>query len=123
MSKASDEYSVLSATIHTYFEGLYHSDVAKLKNVFDTHATIVGYYEGEHVRHSLAKYLQFVQSISAPSQIGEDYEMEIINISQKGPIAMVRVRLLYEALYHTEILSLMKMDNQWRIVQKLFCHD
>ncbi|MBL4607564.1 MAG: nuclear transport factor 2 family protein [Pseudomonadales bacterium] len=117
------DYPALVRSIENYFQGLYHSDTKKLKALFDPHASIVGFYEGEHIRHSLAKYLQFVSNVSAPSQIGEDYDMEIISINQKGPIATARVRFLYEALFHTEFLSFTKTNGQWLIVQKLFCHD
>ena len=123
IKSAYDDYASLVKTVETYFHGLYHSDTETLKTVFDPHANIVGFYEGEHIHHSLAKYLQFVSGLSAPSQIGEDYDMEIISIDQKGPIATVRVRLLYEALYHSEFLSFTKNKDRWLIVQKLFCHD
>lgn len=123
IKSAYDDYASLVKTAETYFHGLYHSDTETLKAVFDPHASIVGFYEGEYIHHSLAKYLQFVSSVSAPSQIGEDYDMEIMSVEQTGPIAMIRVRFLYEALYHNEFLSLTKNTDRWLIVQKLFCHD
>ena len=123
INPGNSDYASIVETIENYFHGLYYSDIGKLKATFDPHAHIVGFYEGEHVRHSLAKYLQFVGSVSAPNQIGEDYDMEIMTINHKGPIATARVRFLYEALYHTEFLSFLKTNNQWLIVQKLFCHD
>ena len=118
-----NDYLSLLSTVESYFHGLYHSDTETLKSIFDPNAIIVGFYEGEHIRHSLAKYLQFVGGVSAPSQIDEDYDMEIISIDQKGPIATVRVRLLYEALYHNEFLSFKKNKDHWLIVHKLFCHE
>ncbi len=118
-----DDYTLLVKTVETYFHGLYHSDTETLKTVFDSHASIVGFYEGEYIHHSLAKYLQFVNGVSAPSQIGKYYDMEIQSIDQTGPIAIVRVRFLYEVLYHNEFLSFKKNKDHWLIVQKLFCHD
>ena len=123
IESAYGDYTSLVKTVETYFHGLYHSDTETLKTVFDSHANIVGFYEGEYIHHSLAKYLQFVNGVSAPSQIGEDYDMEIQSIDQTGPIAIVRVRFLYEALYHNEFLSFKKNTDHWLIVQKLFCHD
>jgi hypothetical protein len=123
IESANNDYISLIKTVNSYFHGLYHCDMETLKRVFDSHANIVGFYEGEHIRHNLAKYLQFVSGVSAPSQIGEDYDMEIMSIEQKGPIATVRVRFLYEALYHNEFLSFTKINDHWLIVQKLFCHD
>ncbi|MBV1870025.1 MAG: nuclear transport factor 2 family protein [Gammaproteobacteria bacterium] len=123
IESAYDDYTSLVKTVETYFHGLYHSDTKTLKTIFDPHASIVGFYEGEEIHHSLAKYLQFVNGVSAPSQIDEDYDMQIMSIDQTGPIAIVRVRFLYEALYHNEFLSFKKNKDHWLIVQKLFCHD
>jgi hypothetical protein len=61
--------------------------------------------------------------MSPPVMLDEEFDMRIDGIDQIGRIASVRARYLFQALRYTEYLALMKIDEEWRIVNKTFHHD
>ena len=55
--------------------------------------------------------------------IGEEFEMHISSIDIIGNIASVKTRYVFQALNYVDFLSLVKIDDVWKIVNKVFYHD
>ncbi len=117
------ELQAIESQIQAYFQGLHEGNIDLIQKVFLPSAEIFGYYEGDKVTLKLHEYLNILKRMSPPVMLDEEFDMRIDGIDQIGRIASVRARYLFQALRYTEYLALMKIDEQWRIVNKTFHHD
>jgi hypothetical protein len=117
------DFNDIQALITQYFDGLHTKDIDAIEQVFWGHAEITGYYEGDFVHSKLNDYLSILKRMSAPNMIGEDFEMHISSIEIIGSIASVKTRYVFQALNYVDFLSLIKIDDVWKIVNKVFYHD
>ena len=117
------DFHDIQALITQYFRGLHTKDIDAIEQVFWSHAEVTGYYEGDFVHSKLNDYLSVLKRMSAPNMIGEDFEMHISSIEIIGSIASVKTRYVFQALNYVDFLSLIKIDDVWKIVNKVFYHD
>lgn len=117
------QLQAIEAVVQAFFKGLHEGDVTLVQKQFLREAVITGYYEGECIVQELAQYLAVLKRMPPPILLGEDFEMDIAGIETIGAIALVRARYLYEALWFTDYLSLMKHGEEWKIVSRVFHHD
>ena len=120
--KPSDQESI-KETVQNYFRGMYHSDTDRLEKAFHPDAHLHGHYKGTLVDIPLQNWLGMVKKTPAPADNGEEYDMKIVSIDITGDAAIVKVADLYTGLKFTDYLSLMKIDEQWLIVNKTFYHE
>ncbi|MBI4765479.1 MAG: nuclear transport factor 2 family protein [Deltaproteobacteria bacterium] len=110
-------------TVQLYFEGMYHSDVDKLRKAFHPGAVLMGYYSGNLAHIPLEKWLEMVAARPAPAKNGEEYNMRLVSLDLTENVAAVKVRDLYLGLWFTDYLSLLKIEDEWVIVNKIFHHE
>jgi hypothetical protein len=110
-------------TVQLYFEGMYHSDVNKLGKAFHPSAVLMGYYSGNLAHIPLEKWLEMVAVRPAPAKNGEEYNMRLVSLDLTENVAAVKVKDLYLGLWFTDYLSLLKIDDEWVIVNKIFHHE
>ena len=60
-TKATD-IELIQKTVQYYFDGLYHSDVEKLKKAFHPNSQVIGYFDGSLSFESLDGFLEFVKA-------------------------------------------------------------
>lgn len=113
----------IEAIINQYFNALHTKNIAAIEQVFWSHAEIIGYYEGEFVHSKLHDYLSIIKRMSAPNMLGEEFDMHISNIEIMGNIASVKTRYVFQALNYVDFLSLININNTWKVVNKVFYHD
>ncbi len=110
-------------TVQLYFDGMYHSDIEKLKKAFHPTASLMGYFSGSLTYIPLEKWLEMVAARPSPAKNGEEYNMRLVSMDLTENVAMVKVRDLYLGLWFTDYLSLLKIDDDWLIVNKIFHHE
>jgi hypothetical protein len=110
-------------TVQLYFEGMYHSDVDKLRRAFHPSAALMGYYSGNLAHIPLEKWLEMVAARAAPADNGEAYNMRLVSLDLTENVAVVKVKDLYLGLWFTDYLSMLKIGEEWFIVNKLFHHE
>ena len=110
-------------TVQLYFEGMYHSDVDKLRKAFHPSAALMGYYSGNLAHIPLEKWLEMVAARPAPAKNGEEYNMRLVSLDLTENVAVVKVKDLYLGLWFTDYLSLLKIEDEWVIVNKIFHHE
>lgn len=114
-----DEQAVREV-IHDYFLSTYRGEGNKLRNLFDSDAQISGIINGELLRWSLKDFSDRVSARPSAAEKNEVYQKEIISIDVAGYAAMVKSRVVVAGVIFTDYISLLKVNNQWVIKNKIF---
>lgn len=118
----SEKSGNIEATVKKYFEGIFYGDTVKLENVFTDNAYLYGDIKGEQYRKSRDEYLEGVKNRKSPSEMGEDFKMEIISIEIIGHVATAKLHVPMLGYNYYDYLSLIWLNEEWKIVNKLFVH-
>jgi hypothetical protein len=122
MGKEKSDLDLIEQTVQDYFQGMYHSDTARLKKAFHANAFLMGYFNGKITRIALDDWLGMIAKTPAPAGKGEVYDMKIVSADMTENVAAVKVSDLYLGLRFTDYLSLVKLEDGWKIVHKSFHH-
>ena len=106
----------------TYLDALYGGDVGALRSTFHPLALLFGEVRGEIVQKSLDAYLQGVASRESPASRNEPNGMSILSVEVIGETASAKVHVKMGDFNYYNFLSMLKMGNDWVIVNKLFTH-
>lgn len=123
MTEKKSEMEAIAQTIQLYFDGMYYSDAEKLNQAFHPESFLTGHVEGNTARISFEDWKGMVAKTPPPAENGEEYDMRIVSIDVTGLTASVKVADLYRATRYTDYLSLVKLDDTWQIVNKIFHHE
>lgn len=117
---ASDLHDI-EQTLQTYFDGLYEGDTDKLGRVFHEVAHLFSPADGTLGDMSRAQWFELVRSRkSAQSQDLRRHDW-VVQIDRSGPnTAFAKVHCQIPPRYFTDYLTLVKLNEGWRIVSKTF---
>ena len=114
----------IAAQMQVYFDGLYHSDVLRLKRVFHPDAHYVCPTDDPMVQLDMATYFAVVAEREAPATRQEKRADRIDSIRFAGPgMALVVANCSIGERYFTDFLSFVKADGEWLIISKVFHYD
>ena len=116
----SDEQQI-KETVQIYFDCMYESSAEKTHAAFHPNAKITGYLEDGLHEMSVEEFAGLVSS-QQPSakEKGEAARLDIISIEIAGDTAVTRVRDDYLGMTFLDTLSLLRVEGQWSIYNKLF---
>ena len=118
-SQRSNEADIaaVAETVRTYYDGMMAGDEAKLGRAFHPRACIVG---NEHGALSWSTVDEFVAECkNAVAQAGP-HEWRIEVLSFVGDTALVRLGGQFAGVWYSDDLSMLRIDDAWRIVHKTF---
>lgn len=110
-------------SIEDYFYGVYEGNLDKLKKAFHPKTILYGDINGEPYLKTLDEYLEGVKNRKSPKELGEEFNMKIINIDFFGNNAIAKLSVPIFGLKYTDYMSLTKINGSWKIVNKLFTND
>ena len=118
MSQRTNEADIAAVTevVRAYYDGMVEGDAAKLSRAFHPRASIVGNEGGEL---SWANLEEFVAECQGAVSEGP-YEWRIERLSFEGDTALVRLGGQFAGVWYSDDLSLVRTDDDWRIVHKTF---
>lgn len=117
-------YAELVAAMSDYFDGLYHSDTARLARVFHPRARYVCATEGTLTQLGMDEYFPIVDKRPSPASHGESRADRIVSVEFAGPVtAIVRAECTIGAKHFTDFLTFVRIDGAWRIIAKVFHFD
>lgn len=117
-------YAELVAVMAEYFDGLYHSDTARLARVFHPGAQYVCATEGTLTQLTMDAYFPIVDKRPSPASRNEPRADKIVSIELAGPVtAFVRAECTIGARRFTDLLTFVHLDGTWRIIAKVFHFD
>ncbi|WP_438425686.1 nuclear transport factor 2 family protein [Aquimarina macrocephali] len=108
--------------ITNYFEGIFYGDITKLESCFHKNVYIYGDIKGVDYLKSVNEYIEGVKSRQSPKGLNENLRMKIIGIDIMGKVAMAKLHVPMLGYNYYDYLSLTKINNDWKIVNKLFTH-
>jgi hypothetical protein len=114
----------IETAMATYFEGLYHSDVARLRRVFHPDAIYVCATEAPLVHKTMEEYFAIVAAREAPASRNEKRHDKIVSIDVAGEnTAVVKAHCAIGPKYFTDFLALIRTEAGWQIISKAFHFD
>lgn len=118
------DFDGVTEMLNDYFDGLYHSDTKILGRVFHSQARYVCATAPELVNLGMDEYFQVVDKREPPAARGEARRDAIQAIDFAGPnTAFARVNCAIGERYFTDFLSLIRTEDGWRIIAKVFHYD
>ena len=117
-------YAEIVEVLGQYFDGLYHSDTARLRRVFHPQARYVCATESPLVHLGMDEYFPIVDKRPSPASRGEARRDRIVSIELAGPVtAFARVNCAIGPRFFTDLLTLIRVDGRWQIIAKVFHFD
>lgn len=115
-----EDLRAITDTVQIYFRGMYEGDADALRCAFHPKLQSYGYRDGALQEGNGEDFVRLVQSLEVPAEIGERFDMGIISIDVTGSIAHVKVQDLHLGEIYTDYLALVKVDDSWLIVNKMY---
>jgi hypothetical protein len=110
----------LTAIAQTYFDAAYEMDVAGFASIFHRSSSVTRVGDDGTVSvMSIEAWLTGVGSTQAPRLRGLERHDEIVSIDIVRELALLKLKLQIPPRYFTDMLSCLKVDGTWKIVQKV----
>lgn len=117
-------YAAVAEVLSVYFDGLYSSDTGKLRQVFHPKAQYSCATDGTLLHLGMDEYFPIVDKRPSPASRGEKRRDRIESIEFAGPVtALARVNCAIGPKYFTDLLTLVFIEDKWRIIAKVFHYD
>ena len=115
------EKEKIEQTIQTYYNSMYFSDGSLVRKIFHQDAKITGYLNKKLLRQSVEDFAYFVENQKpSPKEKEDKIILEILSLDIGKTTAVAKVRDNYIGMIFIDTLSLIKIENNWQIYNKLF---
>jgi hypothetical protein len=112
------EEAAARAPLEDYFKGQATGDPAYIKKAFHPDGKIVFVREGKLVQLTRDEFASRFTGKPAPDEAQRKRTIESVDIA--GNAAIARIVLDYPAVRVTDYMSLIKVDGEWKIINKTF---
>ena len=107
--------------VEDYINSAYESDGAMTRKVFDDDAKVTGHINGKLIRQTKEDWATFVEkNIPSPKEQAKSKDYEILMVDTGEETAVVKVKSEYINIMFTDTLSFLRVDNEWKIYNKVF---
>ena len=118
------EIEAIESIVWTYLDGLYEGDPNKLAKAFHEGSHLYSMHEGGVADVPREKWLELVRGRPSPKSKGLKRSDRIVSIDLSGPeTAFVKLECAIPPRYFTDYLTLLRLEEGWRIVSKTFRTD
>jgi hypothetical protein len=109
------------AVAQTYLDAAYEMDADKFASLFHPSSSVTKIGEDGDVSVTpIEAWLDAVRNIKAPKLQGVQRQDEISSIDIEKGLALVKLKFQISPRQFTDMLSCLKVDGTWKIVQKVF---
>lgn len=110
----------LRALAQTYFDAAYEMDADKFASVFHSSSSVTKLGDDGNVSVTpIAVWLSAVRNMTAPKQQGLERDDRIVSIDVERELALLKLTLQIPPRRFTDMLSCLKDNGTWKIVQKV----
>lgn len=112
------EEAAIRETIQHYFQGHATGNGEHFRKAFYPDAKLFFIRDGKLTQWTSEEYIARASGKPAPDEAQRKRRIDSIDVS--GNAAIVRVTLDYPSVVFTDYMSMLKIDGQWKIVNKTF---
>jgi hypothetical protein len=110
----------LRTLAQTYFDAAYEMDAEKFASIFHPLSSVTKVGEDGNVGVTpIATWLAAVRNMKAPKQQGFERDDQILSIDVERELALLKLKLQIPPRYFMDLLSCLKVNGTWKIVQKV----
>ncbi len=121
---AASDVAEIERVIQTYFDGLYHGDVARLAAAFHPVSHLYCEKDGGVADVPRDQWFEMVKTRASAASKGLPRDDRILLMDISGPeTAFVKVACQIPPRYFTDYLVLNRTSEGWRIVSKVYRAD
>ncbi len=117
---ASEEAAIRAAVAH-YFQGHATGDGSHFEQVFHPASMLFWVRDGQFNQRTSEAYIAGASGKPADDEAQRQRRIVLIDVT--GNAAVVKVELDYPSALITDYFALLKIDGQWKIVNKIFYVD
>ncbi|WP_417786230.1 nuclear transport factor 2 family protein [Tenacibaculum sp.] len=117
-----ENITAIELLVTNYFEGIFYGDIKKLQSCFHNNAPIYGDIKGADYFKNAEAYIEGVANRQSPNDLKESFNMKIVGVDILGKVAMAKLHVPMLGYNYYDYLSLTKIENEWKIVAKVFTH-
>ena len=118
------QFQDVTDMLSLYFDGLYHSDTDRLRQVFHPQSSYICATDEPMVHLTMDDYFPIVDQREAPADRNEERRDRIVSIQFAGPsTAFAVVNCAIGPKYFTDFLTLVLTGGRWQIISKVFHYD
>ena len=111
----------ITDTLRDYFDGIYQSSEEKLRRAFHADAHVYSVTDGALVDFDLDAFVARVNGRESAQSQNAPRTDRIVAIDFSGPnSALAKVELSIPGIDFVDFLSLMRIDERWRIIAKTY---
>lgn len=116
------DIKAVEATVRTYLDGIHEGNIDKLSHVFHPSSALTTVREDGSIQATARDdWFDVVRNRQSPQALGLQRDDHILTLDLVGPtLALVKVKCQMPPRYFTDLLSLLKVESRWQIVQKVF---
>ena len=118
VSAQSDEKAAVRVPVENYIKGHETGDGEYIKKAFHTEGNMIFVRDGKYMTRSFAEYIKGFTGKPAADE--KDRKRSIESIDVVGNAAVAKVILDYPTVKFTDYFTLLKIDGEWKIVNKSF---
>lgn len=121
---SSEEFTAIAALLDTYYDGLYHCDIERLRQVLHPAALYACASDGKLLTYDMATYFSVVAQRQSAASQGLAKSCRIVRIEFAGPVtAWVHFECAIPPRRFDDRLTLVKLDGRWQIIAKVFHYE
>ena len=106
----------IETTINNYFDGLGNHVPASLKKAFHPTATMKFNNDGKYAEvNALEALVGYVESNPVAKMTPK-----IMSINIAGDVANAQLELEYDTFFYVDMMNMIKIDGEWKIVSKIY---
>ncbi|MGY6560143.1 MAG: nuclear transport factor 2 family protein [Nitritalea sp.] len=112
-----EDIQEVERTVKRYFEGLMERDRGKLEQAFSPDARLIGFRGDTYTVTPFETWADGVASAPKRENL-EAYENRVSGVELHGKMALARAELFWPEIYYYDLLTLLKIEGEWKIVHK-----
>ena len=119
-ARSTSETSAIAAAIQKYLDGFLGQDTTALREAFHPEAKLIAVSDGTVSGLHTADWFSRIDARRQAGTIPTPGEATVISIDQTENAAVGKVRITFPTHTFVDYLSLLKAENGWRIVNKIY---
>jgi len=118
VSAQTDEKAAVRVPLENYIKGHETGDGEYMKKAFHTEGNMIFVRDGKYMTRSFAEYIRGFTGKPAADEKDRKRSIEAIDVV--GNAAVAKVILDYPTVKFTDYFTLLKIDGEWKIINKSF---